>query len=158
MAIFKPTLLVLLTALTLTACGKTALTPNTIVNAPQGIAIQGFDTVAYHRDEKATLGSHAHQTEYQGALYRFASEQNKEAFERDPRRYLPAYGGYCAYAMSNGDIVDINPRNWTVVDGQLYLNANIFAQGLFAIDTPTRIERADTHWSRLKKQALATTE
>lgn len=158
MASFKPVILMLITGLMLTACGKAALTPNTVVNAPHGIAIEGFDTVAYHKDEKATIGSHTHQTEYQGILYRFASEQNKEAFERDPQRYLPAYGGYCAYAMSNGDIVGINPRNWTVIDGQLYLNANIFAQGLFAIDTGSRIERANTHWSRHKMQVFGPTE
>ncbi|MBO6504506.1 MAG: YHS domain-containing protein [Kordiimonadaceae bacterium] len=154
MATLKPIILLLLLGLMLAACGKAALTPDTVVNAPKGLGIQGFDPVAYHTDEKATAGSFVFQIEYQGVIYRFASEQNKDAFEQEPRRYLPAYGGYCAYAMSNGDIVDINPRNWTVVDGQLYLNANIFAQGLFALDTRGRIERADAEWGILISSAM----
>lgn len=139
----------------LTACGQAALTPNTVINAPSGVGIKGFDPVSYHTDGKAKRGDSKHQTEHEGVVYRFAEADNKRAFEEEPDRYLPAYGGYCAYAMSNGDIVDINPRNWRVIDGRLYLNANIFAQGLFAIDTNEKISEADEHWTRLS-QSVAT--
>lgn len=150
MANLKHFLCVLVSVLLLAACGKAELTPETIVNSPNGLAIQGFDPVAYHSYGKATQGSVRHQLEYQGIVYRFATASSRTVFEQEPERYLPAYGGYCAYAMSNGDIVDINPRNWSVIDGQLYLNANIFAQGLFAIGTEKKIKNADSHWSALK--------
>lgn len=153
MTILKSTALVLFATLTLVACGKVGLAPGAVVNNTSGVGIQGFDPVAYHTRKKATQGLARHQTEYQEVVYRFASEQNLATFKQNPDRYLPAYGGYCAYAMSNGDIVDINPRNWAVIDGQLYLNANIFAQGLFAIGTEKKIKKADGHWGTLTLSA-----
>lgn len=149
----KLKILPLLIVLTLAACGKTGLTPDTTVNAPRGLGIQGFDPVAYHADKKAKPGTTQFQTAYQGVVYQFTNAQNKQAFDANPQSYLPAYGGYCAYAMSNGDIVDINPRNWTVINGQLYLNANIFAQGLFAINTDKKIREANGHWNTLISSA-----
>ncbi len=155
MTILKSTALVLFATLTLVACGKAGLAPGAVVNKTSGVGIHGFDPVAYHTRQKATQGLARHQTEYQEVVYRFASEQNLATFTQNPDRYLPAYGGYCAYAMSNGDIVDINPRNWAVIDGQLYLNANIFAQGLFSIGTEKKIEKADGHWGTLTLRATS---
>lgn len=140
--------------LLLSACGKSILTPATLTNASAGLGIKGFDPIAYHSTSKATLGSAKHQSLFQGVVYQFATAKNRSAFEANPERYLPAYGGYCAYAMSNGDIVDINPRNWAVVDGQLYLNANIVAQGLWSINRPEKISKADRHWQDLKAAAV----
>lgn len=140
--------------LLLSACGKSALTPATLINAPAGLGIKGFDPVAYHSAGKATQGLANHQSLFQGVVYQFATAENQSMFEANPERHLPAYGGYCAYAMSNGVIVDINPRNWAVVDGKLYLNANIFAQGLWSINRQEKITKANGHWQSLKKAAV----
>lgn len=141
--------------LLLSACGKGALTPATVINAPAGLGIQGFDPVTYHTTGKATRGSANRQSLFKGVIYQFATAENQSIFEANPERYLPAYGGYCAYAMSNGDIVNINPRNWAVVDGQLYLNANIVAQGLWSINRPERIAKANKRWQDLKTAAVS---
>lgn len=147
--------IVIAAMLLLSACGKSDLTPATFVNAPTGLGINGFDPVTYHSTGKATQGSANNQSLFQGVVYQFATAENQSMFEANPERYLPAYGGYCAYAMSNGDIVDINPRNWAVVDGQLYLNANIVAQGLWSLNPPERIAKANKRWQDLKTAAVS---
>lgn len=139
--------------LALAACGKRSVSVDTLVNAPAGVAIKGYDPVAYHLQGKPVKGSAAHQAIYQNTTYHFSTSHNQQTFEAAPEKYIPAYGGYCAYAMSTGSVVDINPKNWAIVDGQLYLNANFFAQSLWSIDKPRRISRADRHWSRLKVEA-----
>lgn len=138
----------------LAACGKGHLTPETLTNAPEGLGVQGYDPVAYHREARPVRGDARFQSIFKGTVYRFSNTENRLAFDAMPEQYLPAYGGYCAYAMSNGDIVDINPRNWATVDGKLYLNANFLAQALWSLDKPGRINRADIHWSRLKTDAV----
>ncbi len=136
--------------LLLTACGKSYVTPDTLVNAPEGLAVKGYDPVAYHRQAKAVKGSPRYQSTFEGAAYQFTNANNQRAFDTEPLRFIPAYGGYCAYAMSNGDVVDINPRNWAIVDGQLYLNANIFAQALWSLDRRGKIIKANSQWQQLQ--------
>lgn len=146
----------LLCLVLLAACSKGPLTPETRVNAREGIAVKGYDVVAYHTDSKAIKGDARYEARFDGVTYHFASEANQITFEAMPNRYLPAYGGYCAYAMSNGDIVDINPKNWSVVNDRLYLNANIFAEALFSLNKQGSIKKADEHWET-KTSAITTT-
>ena len=138
----------------LAACGKSYVTPETVVNAEAGIGIKGYDPVAYHAAAKPTEGTADQAYEYAGVTYHFASAENRDAFAAAPQKYLPAYGGYCAYAMSHGNVVDISPKNWAVVDGQLYLNANGFAQALWNLDRKGNIQDANRKWSALKTKAL----
>ncbi|WP_262693588.1 YHS domain-containing (seleno)protein [Kordiimonas aquimaris] len=140
--------------LMLTACGKSYITPDTTVNAPTGIGVMGYDVVAYHTQQKAIAGSANIRAEHNGTAYFFASDENLQSFRASPEQYLPAYGGYCAYAMSQGNVVDINPRNWAVEDGQLYLNANIFAQGLWSLDKQGHIKSANNKWTHLQESVL----
>ena len=92
-----------------------------------GLAIQGYDPVAYFTSGKAVEGKKDISLDYQGASYRFASTANRDAFRADPGKYEPQYGGWCAYAMgSSGDKVEVDPETFKIVDGRLYLFYNKF--------------------------------
>ena len=93
-------------------------------NIKRGLAIQGYDPVAYFTQDKAIEGKSSIKHTVNGVTYYFASESNKKAFVADPAKYEPAYGGYCAYAMAFGDKVKIDPETFKVKDGRLYLFYN----------------------------------
>lgn len=105
-----------LAALVLVSQGAGAVEPN----ASDGIAIQGYDPVSYFQEEP-TKGEPGLSERYQGVEYHFASQANREAFAANPDQYAPEYGGWCAYAMLEGDTVDVDPRRYKVIDGKLYL-------------------------------------
>ena len=90
-------------------------------NLKKGVAIQGYDPVAYFTQEKAIEGKEAFSQAYNGAVYYFSTEKNRSLFEKAPEKYEPAYGGYCAYAMAFGDKVKIDPKTFKVTDGRLFL-------------------------------------
>jgi YHS domain-containing protein len=91
-------------------------------NLENGLAIQGYDPVAYFTQNKALEGSKQFTTNYEGVSYRFASAANKDLFLKDPKKYEPQYGGWCAYAMgATNDKVDIDPETFKIVNGKLYL-------------------------------------
>ena len=92
-----------------------------------GLAIQGYDPVAYFTSGKALDGKKDITVEYQGATYRFATTADRDAFKANPGKYEPQYGGWCAYAMgANGGKVDVDPETFKIVDGKLYLFYNKF--------------------------------
>ncbi len=93
-------------------------------NLKNGLAIQGYDPVAYFTENKAIEGSSSITSVHNGITYRFSSQKNKALFEKEPRKYEPEYGGYCAYAMADGDKVRIDPETFKVVDGRLFLFYN----------------------------------
>lgn len=89
------------------------------------LAIQGYDPVAYFEKGKAVKGTGTYRFEYKGIIYHFSSEEHKSLFEKNPSKYEPQYGGWCAYAMGDdGDKVEINPSTFKIVDGKLYLFYN----------------------------------
>jgi len=129
--------------------------PVPAVNADDGLALEGYDPVAYFTRGEPAEGRPDLVAEHGGARYRFATPEHRERFLAEPERYLPAYGGFCAYAMSVDSIADIDPDRWSIVDGRLYLNAGRLASGLWALGTKGNIERADRNWSRREKRPLA---
>ena len=84
--------------------------------------------------------------------YRFASAENRDRFTADPERYVPQYGGYCAYAMSIDRIADIDPSRWAIVDGKLYLNNNRLSQALWSVNKRGRIASGDQNWTVFPKK------
>lgn len=90
-------------------------------NLEKGLAIQGYDPVAYLDEGKATAGDAKIVSRYRGATYRFATAIHRERFNADPEKYIPAYGGWCATAMAEGKKVEINPRSFKVVNGRTLL-------------------------------------
>ncbi|ADB38531.1 hypothetical protein Slin_2513 [Spirosoma linguale DSM 74] len=96
-------------------------------NLDNGLAIQGYDPVAYFTQNKAIKGSSANSVTYKNVTYRFASSTNAEMFQKSPEKYEPAYGGWCAYAMgATGEKVPVDPETFKVKDGHLYLFYNKF--------------------------------
>ena len=96
-------------------------------NVEHGFAIHGYDPVAYHTQNKAVKGDASFHYTYNSVNYQFSSEVNKLAFIEDPVKYIPQFGGWCAYAMGvNGELVDVDPATFKIVDGKLLLfyNAN----------------------------------
>jgi YHS domain-containing protein len=92
-----------------------------------GVAIQGYDPVAYFTNGKAVDGKKEFSLDYQGTTYRFATAADKEAFKANPTKYEPQYGGWCAYAMgAKGEKVVVDPETFKIVDGKLYLFYNKF--------------------------------
>lgn len=96
-------------------------------NLDEGVAIKGYDPVAYFTQNKAVKGKKELALVYQGVLYYFSSAENKEAFKATPFKYEPEYGGWCAYAMGNsGEKVSVDPETFKIVNGKLYLFYNRF--------------------------------
>ena len=122
------------------------------VNAPGGLAVQGYDVVAYFKENAAVKGSDAFTAEHEGVTWRFASAGNRDAFLVDPARYAPKYGGYCAYAVANGYTAKIDPQAFTVVDGALYLNFSKGVRSRWERDIPGNIARGDANWPALAKK------
>lgn len=119
------------------------------VNTFEGLAIEGYDPVAYFTQDRAVEGSPDLAADHGGATYRFASAANRETFLADPKKYAPRYGGYCAYAMAQGALAPVDPHAFTVVDGRLYLNFSKSVRSTWQQDIPGNIEKADVNWPAL---------
>ncbi len=92
--------------------------------AKNKLALQGFDPVSYFQD-KPLKGNSKFKTAIQGVVYQFANAKHQKEFEANPEKYIPAYGGWCAYAMgATGDKVEVNPKTYKILDGKLYLFYN----------------------------------
>lgn len=118
----------------------------------EGVAIKGYDPVAYFTDGKPVEGSHEHTAEYQGSTFRFASRENRDAFVADPARYAPQYGGFCAFGTARGYKAKIDPAAFTVVDGRLYLNYDERVQKQWRADIPKLVAQADENWPEVSRQ------
>lgn len=115
-----------------------------------GVAIEGTDPVAYFKESRAVEGSRDFQTEWGGATWRFSSAENRDLFAADPERYAPQYGGYCAYAVSQGARAGIDPEAWKIVDDKLYLNLNKSIQKRWEGKQADYIVKADENWPGLR--------
>ncbi len=140
-------------AATLIPAAAQAAVPGSVspVNVDQtGLALRGFDPVAYFETGKPTAGVATIAATVDGARYLFASEAHREAFLADPAKYLPQFGGYCAIGTSYGEKVDTDPQTGRVVDGKLYLNYSPTVQALFDKDVAGTISRAEANWPTVK--------
>ena len=116
---------------------------------PSGIAIRGYDTVAYFTEGQPVEGSDDFTSDWEGATWRFSSQENLDLFEMDPNAYAPQYGGYCAYGVAQDSLVKIEPELWTIVDDKLYLNYDEGVQSRWEKDIPGFIESADGKFETL---------
>ncbi len=91
----------------------------------EGVAVKGYDVVSYFKGDEPRKGSEAHSLEHDGVTFHFASKANKKAFQKNPGKYLPEYGGYCAFAVGKkAKKVPADPETYTITDGNLYLFFN----------------------------------
>lgn len=137
------------TALSVTLA-TSAIAAGVEINATTtGLALQGYDPVAYFTEGEPTPGSWKITSVHDEAVYRFANEENKAAFEANPGAYLPQYGGYCAFGAAMGFKFDGDPHQWKIVDGELYLNISADVQERWLTDVPGFVERADRNWTEI---------
>ncbi|MBL8805433.1 MAG: YHS domain protein [Rhodospirillales bacterium] len=115
-------------------------------NARGGLAIGGYDPVAYFSESRARRGSTAHYADWDGARWLFVSRANRDTFLAEPARYAPRFGGYCAYGMAHGYKAPIDPDAWTIVEGVLYLNYSKSVRTQWLADRDAFIARAAANW------------
>jgi len=112
-----------------------------------GVAIGGYDPVAYHSEHKAVAGDPTITADWSGAKWRFASDASRQAFLADPERYAPVFGGWCAMGMSAGQVVESDPVNaWSLYEGRLYLNVNADVAERWRRSAGRLVPRAEGHW------------
>ena len=111
-----------------------------------GLAIRGTDPVAYFTQGAPVAGSSEYTYTWNNAIWQFASSENRDLFVANPDQYAPQYGGFCAWAVSQGYTASIDPNAWRIVDGKLYLNFNRGVQRRWEQDIPGNISQADANW------------
>ncbi len=153
--------LVVLCLLGLTACMASKATiqarsPIEELNVSDTLALKGYDPVAYFTVAQAVPGNPQFSHVWKGATWHFHSAENRAAFQANPDKYAPQYGGYCAYAIANGNIADISPKRWAIVNNKLYLNNNVLAHTLWETDSRGHIESGDANWQITPRKPLPT--
>jgi len=111
-----------------------------------GVILSGYDTVAYFTQNKAVKGSAEITASYKGAIYRFASSQNRDLFVKDPAKYAPQYGGWCAYGVALGKKFNVDGKAFAVLDGKLYMNLDRSIQKKWDKDRAKFIVDANSTW------------
>ena len=114
-----------------------------------GTAIDGTDPVAYFTEGRPVEGSSDFKHEWNGATWRFKNAENRDLFAANPEKYAPQYGGYCAWAVSQGYTASTDPEAWKIVDGKLYLNYSKDVQATWERDVPGNISKADGNWPKV---------
>jgi YHS domain-containing protein len=127
-----------------------ALAVDPVYTSWRGLALSGYDPVAYFTDGKPVPGSASFTLEWMGATWRFASAEHRDAFAANPALYAPQYGGYCAWAVSQDHTASSDPEAWKIVDGKLYLNYSRDVQKKWETDVQGNVRKADANWPGLR--------
>lgn len=133
--------LMLFSALSTIATAKDLLNLN-----GNGVAIQGYDPVAFFTDNRPVKGNPQFQSDYRGAKYYFASAEHKAAFDKEPAKYEPQFGGYCAYGASQGHPAPIKIEAWQIVNGRLLMQYDLSVKDKFNKDQQGNLQKADQNW------------
>lgn len=120
--------------------------------AKDGVAIKGYDPVAYFTDNRPIKGSPAYKAEYAGSVFHFVSQANRDAFAANPAKYAPQYNGFCAFGTAGGYKAAIDPAAFTIVNNKLYLNYNRDVRKKWSTDIPGFVVKADKNWPEVAKQ------
>ncbi len=118
-----------------------------------GVALRGYDPVAYFTQGQPVKGLPQFQAIHQGAVFHFASQASRDAFVAAPEKFAPQYGGYCAFGMANGYKAATDPAAFTVQDGKLYLNYNQDVQKMWSADRAAFVRKADANWPEASRQS-----
>ncbi|HSB64518.1 MAG TPA: YHS domain-containing (seleno)protein [Thermoanaerobaculia bacterium] len=146
----------ILAASLLTSFSVAAAGPAADVNLSAGLtekgaplAAHGYDVVSFFTDARPSLGVGAYTAVHGGGAYRFAIAEHLDAFKANPDKYLPQYGGFCAFGAALGKKFDGNPRLWKIVNGKLYFNLNEEIVSKWVTDIPGNIAKADQNWKKI---------
>lgn len=129
-----------------------------VVADEEGLAIGGYDPVAYFTQGRAVVGAERFRLRWNGAVWHFVSARSRARFAAEPTTFAPQYGGYCAWAASEGRLAPGDPRVWRIVDGRLYFNCSERAQAQWEADLQANIARGNAHWLRLIGDAMGVDE
>jgi hypothetical protein len=149
------TIVHLLAALIFTVASCSSLAASWISGAAEGVAIQGYDAVAYHTQKADMKGSPKYTHEWASTVWHFSSEENQKLFATAPEKYAPQYGGYCALSVANGGTSQGAGDAWTLRDGKLYLNGSKDVRARWVANQNKNIYWADRNWPDIKRQLEA---
>ena len=142
----KLSLILLLLGLALPVFAQT----KTLLNLDSdGLAIQGYDPVAFFTDQKPVKGDAKFVFKHDGAIYYFASKEHRDLFKENPAKYEPVYGGYCAYGVSRNKLVEIDVDAFQIVDGKLLLQYSKSVRDKFNQDAKGNLAKAEANWPAL---------
>lgn len=156
-SVFRRGWLLALTGLLLTTisvvpvAGRDPVTP--VNSSKEGVAIKGYDAVAYFEQSRPVLGNAKFMHQWMGSSWHFASVADRDQFAANPERYAPQFGGYCSRAVNKGYTADIDPDAWTIINGKLYLNYSRSVQKEWEQDVVQRISDAEKNWPTLHSPA-----
>jgi YHS domain-containing protein len=119
---------------------------------PKGVALKGYDVVAYFTDGAAVKGDKKFSISWDSTTWHFRNQKNLDSFKADPKKYVPQFGGYCAYGASENHKAPTQPEAFTIVNGKLYLNYNKDVKELWLKDSAEHIRNAEENWPALKHQ------
>ena len=119
---------------------------------PDGVAIRGYDPVAYFAEGAAVEGSKQFSCSWKGTEWHFKNQSNLDTFRANPEKYAPQFGGYCAYGASENHKSPTEPNAFTIVNDKLYLNYNMKVKEMWMKDTKGRIATAEKNWNTLKDE------
>lgn len=125
---------------------------NSFFSSVTDTAINGYDTVAYFTENKPVKGQDSLVFDWKGAKWKFATQANLDLFKANPEKYAPQYGGYCAYGVAKGSLVKVEPEQFTILDGKLYLNYDASVQKDWLKDRAGFIKTADGAFVDLLKK------
>ena len=153
----KPIIWVLLVCLTLVVTlvlWMRVVNVQEMVNTDEfGVAIKGYDTVAYFTDKQAVKGASEFTYSWQDANWYFASATHRDMFAAEPERYAPRYGGFCAGGLVLGNnIFSVDPEAWIIVDGKLYLHNNKGGRDRWSQNKDENIRQGNQHWVEVQEQ------
>lgn len=134
------------------ACGTQTYSSGAalVSKTADGLAIRGYDAVAYRTIEAATQGSPQYEYAWQGAKWLFVSAENRDRFAANPETYAPEYGGFCAWSMSQKNVMAADPEVWKVVDGKLYLIQNEMVKEVWEKSQPDLIKESNENWQKFR--------
>ena len=115
-----------------------------------GIAINGYDAVAFFTEQKPIKGDKQFSYSYNSVDWLFSNSANRELFKTSPEKYVPQYGGYCAFGTADGHKAPTQAETWTIVDDKLYFNYNLKVKDLWNKNMKANIEKADKNWPTVK--------
>jgi len=150
MNLIKSTLISITSAILLMASTLSMAVESTSV-----VGVAGYDLVSYHTGKKPLQGNGNHLIQHKGVNYLFSSKENAKTFNANKAKYLPAYGGYCAFGASVGKKFIADPTVWEIVNGKLYMNLDNSIKQVWRKDIPGNIKKANKNWKSIKNVAAA---
>jgi YHS domain-containing protein len=138
--------LLLIIAITFISTISSVSAQKSAVYAPGGIALAGYDAVAFFTQAKPVKGLATYSYNWDGANWLFADKANLESFRKSPDKYAPQYGGYCAYGTSQGHKAPTQAKTWTIVDNKLYFNYNSQVKEIWVKNQTALIDSANMKW------------